>query len=119
MSKAPIVHLRPPKWDDLRADEAEREIKRRLKVSSPIVTDHANERMSEREEMGCLNSVDMFRILETGSVMSKPEKVRNGWKVVLQKRMPGSRDAGVVTVIVPPPSDDLIVVTVEWMDWKS
>lgn len=119
MSKSPIARLRPVKWDDLRANDAEYEVRRRLKLSSPIVTDHANARMSEREEMGYLNSVDMLGILESGTVMCPPEQVQNGWKVILQKRMPGSRDAGVVTVIVSPPSDDLIIVTVEWMDWKS
>jgi hypothetical protein len=38
------------------------------------------------------------------------------WKVVVVKRMPGTREAGVVTLIA---KDDntLFVKTVQWMDW--
>ena len=57
-----------------------------------------------------------FRILKEGTVRRQPKKEENGWSVIVERRMPGTRDAGVVTVIVHP-GDELIVLTVEWMDW--
>ena len=112
--KAQIV--RPIRWDRLRTDEAEREIRRRLDAGDPIFSDHAYDRIDERGDERLLDS-DVLTILRQGSVRQPPKKEPNGWSVTVERRMPGSRDAGVVTVIVHP-GDDLIVVTVEWMDWR-
>jgi hypothetical protein len=118
MSESKAVLLRPIRWDRLRTDEAEREIRRRLAIASPAISVHAFDRSRERQEQGILNTVDMISILRTGSVCEPPRREGNGWKAVVEKRMPGSRrSAGVVTVIVIP-GDDLEVVTVEWMDWR-
>jgi len=102
--------------DTLRTDEAEQEIRRRLDIGSPTVTLHAFERLEEREEQDQLNSADMMRILEKGFIQEEPEKTDEGWIVTVTMRMAGCRDAGVVTAILVP-GDDLIVITVEWMDW--
>lgn len=110
------IVIRPIRWSQLRTDEAEREVKRRLAISDPFVSPHAFDRMDEREEQGVLNSVDMMRILRTGSVCKPPRLEDEGWVVIVEKQMPGTRIAGVVTLIVHP-GDDLEVWTVEWMDW--
>jgi hypothetical protein len=57
-------------------------------------------------------------ILSKGHVEGQPVRSNDndGWKVVVVRRMPGQREAGAVTVIVDPPSEKLIVITVEWMD---
>lgn len=113
---APIV--RPIRWERLRADEAEREIRRRLALPDPplIFSDHAYDRINERGDERLLDS-DVLTILCKGTVRQAPRQETNGWSVTVERRMPGSRDAGVVTVIVHP-GDELIVVTVEWMDWR-
>ncbi len=55
---------------------------------------------------------------QTPGIMRSPRrKERNGWSVVVERRMPGTRDAGVVMVIVHP-GEDLTVLTVDWMDWR-
>jgi len=108
--------IRPIRWLQLRTDEAEREIRRRLAVADPFVGPHAFDRLSEREEQGTLNPVDMMRILRSGSVSRPPRLESEGWVVIVEKRMPGTRVAGVVTLIIHP-GDGLEVWTVEWMDW--
>lgn len=117
MSEQKTTVIRPIRWNRLRSDEAEKEIRRRLKIAAPFVSPHAFDRMDEREEQGRLNSVDMMRILETGTVREPPRSEKEGWVVVIEKRMPGTREAGVVTLIAHP-GDDLEVWTVEWMDWR-
>lgn len=114
----PMPPCRPIRLDrtTLRTDEAEREIKSRAERGEIFVSPHAYDRLEEREEQGALNSVDMLAILKTGTIRDEPERVEDGWKVIIEKRMPGSRDAGVVTVIVFP-GNHLEIVTVEWMDW--
>lgn len=116
MSGRKPVIVRPIRWDRLRTDEALREIHRRLEIADPFVSPHAFERLEEREEQGCLNAVDMMTILRKGTIRQTPVREADGWKVIVEKRMPGSRDAGVVTLIVHP-GDDLEVWTVVWMDW--
>ena len=116
MAESKPVVLRPIRWDRLRTDEAEKEIKRRLAIAEPFVSPHAFDRLEEREEQGLLNSVDMMEVLRTGSVCQPPRRQAEGWVVVVEKRMPGSREAGVVTLIVLP-GDELEVWTVQWMDW--
>lgn len=87
-----------------------------MEVTDPFVAPHAFDRLSERGERGILNSVDMMRILREGTVRREPAKEERGWKVIVEKRMPGTRDAGAVTLIVCP-GEDIEVWTVEWMDW--
>jgi hypothetical protein len=112
----PTRIVRPIRWQRLRADEAELEIRRRLELASPFISPHAFDRIEEREEDGVLNSVDMMNILRLGTVCQPPVREQRGWKVIVEKRMPGTRDAGVVTLILHP-GDELEVWTVEWMDW--
>jgi hypothetical protein len=107
--------IRPIRWDRLRTDEAQREIKRRLDIADPLISDHAYQRIEERGDERLLDS-DVLTILRQGTVCQQPRREEIGWSVTVERRMPGTRDAGVVTVIVHP-GDDLIVVTVEWMDW--
>jgi hypothetical protein len=54
--------------------------------------------------------------LGTGTILQQPtpENARE-WKVIVVKRMPGTREAGVVTLIAMD-NNELFVKTVEWMD---
>jgi Domain of unknown function (DUF4258) len=110
----PTPFRRPIRWDHLRADEAEREIKRRAEDSANVViTTHAFDRVEQRS----IVAADVYRILRTGHTDGIPQKAGEGeWKVVMVKRMPGTRLAGVVTAIASD-DDQVVVVTVEWMDW--
>jgi hypothetical protein len=51
-----------------------------------------------------------------GFVEGQSEFEDGEWVVTMVRRMPGRREAGVVTALVQE-NDLLIVVTVEWMDW--
>ena len=44
------------------------------------------------------------------------KNVEGGWKVTVVRRMPGTREAGVVTIVWRT-KDELFVKTVEWMDF--
>jgi hypothetical protein len=117
----PSPFRRPIRWSNLRADEAERVIRERVaeNTDNVIISDHAFERAQERFDSFTFTSVEVYWILETGTVQGKPEKENSReWKVVVVKRMPGTREAGVVTLMA---QDDktLFVKTVEWMDWLS
>jgi hypothetical protein len=116
MGEPKAVPIRPIRWNDLRADEAQREIRRRLAIADPFVSLHAFDRLEEREEQGLLNSVDMMHILKKGMVCKPPRQTSEGWVAIVEKRLPGSREAGVVTLIFHP-GDGIEVITVEWMDW--
>ncbi len=116
MSQEKPKIIRPIHWSNLRPDEATREILRRLQIASPFVSPHAFDRMTEREEAGRLNTVDMMKILMTGTITQPPRLEEGGWLVVVEKRLVGCREAGIVTLIVHP-GDELEVWTVEWMDW--
>lgn len=116
MSQEKVQIIRPIRWSNLRSDEALKEIHRRLKVASPFISPHAFDRMNEREEAGKLNTVDMMKILMTGTVTQNPRPEQGGWIVVVEKRLVGCREAGVVTLIAHP-GDELEVWTVQWMDW--
>ena len=109
--------VRPVRWSALRADEAGRIVRERAAATSKVIFGaHAFERVEER----AITQVDAMTILRQGGVEGVPELAANGsdWKVVVVRRMPGGREAGAVTVIYRPPSDELFVVTVEWMDTK-
>jgi len=79
-----------------------------------VVTDHAAERMEERD----IIDVDLFRILRSGHIVGSVEPGRRDgdWTVKVVYRLKGSRDAGVVTVVLA--SERLVVVTVEWEDCR-
>jgi hypothetical protein len=111
---------RPVRWSNLRSDEAEREIRERVKdTDNVIISDHAFDRMDERFSGIAFTAVDVYWILETGTVQGTPTR-ENGqeWKVVVVRRMPGAREAGVVTLVAST-NNKLFVKTVEWMDWPA
>jgi hypothetical protein len=116
----PTPFRRPIRWNNLRPDEAERAIRDRVKdTDNVIIGDHALERLDLRFDSIAFTSVDVYWILETGTVQGMPVREGcQGWKVVVVKRMPGTREAGVVTIIATD-SDRLFVKTIEWMDWLT
>jgi len=116
MTGTVVPIIRPINWKSLRADEAERLVRTRAQNKDNIIdTYHGSEREEERSE---LVSLDMYDILETGYVTEQPErsdKDPDDWVVQVEKRMPGGREAAVITVIVND-TDDLVVVTIQWND---
>jgi hypothetical protein len=116
----PTPLRRPPRWDNLRADEAERIIREwALDTSRVIITDHAFDRIEERSEIELVDTPTIYRILQTGQVFGEPAKNERGhWQAIMAARMPGGREACAVTVIV---REDrrLIVRTVMWKDFGS
>lgn len=106
---------RPIRWQKLRPDEAERIIKERASATENIIfTTHAYDRVDERS----IIQADVYRILREGYVDEIPEKDRHGgWTTTIKKRIRGGREAAVVTVIFKE-SDNLIVITVMWVDPK-
>lgn len=116
----PVPFRRPIRWSNLRADEAERVIRERVKdTDNVIIGDHALERIDERFGALAFTSMDIYWILETGTVHGKPIRENSKeWKVIVVKRMPGSREAGVVTLIATE-AETLFVKTVAWMDWPA
>ena len=116
----PIPFRRPIRWDNLRCDEAERLIRERVKdTGNVIIGRHALKRIRERFEGPEFTTEDVYWILETGMIRGTPTREdRASWKVIVTKRMPGTRDAGVVTLIAMA-DNTLFVKTVEWMDWQS
>lgn len=109
----PIPLRRPINWNRLRTDEAERLVRERAADTKNVVfSAHAFERIKDRS----ITRKDAQRILLSGYVDGDPDRTENDeWKVVVVKRMAGTREAGVVTIIL---NDDqrLFVKTVEWMD---
>ncbi len=108
---------RPVHWGRLRADEAERIVRERAAASANVIFGaHAFERV----ELRSITEIDARTILSKGHVEGAPVLMKNGvdWKVVVVRRMPGEREAGVVTIVFAPPRQELFVMTVEWMDPK-
>lgn len=59
----------------------------------------------------------VYRILQTGHVFEEPEKTEyNEWKCKVTKKVKGSREAGVIVVILH--NGMLFAKTVEWEDWR-
>jgi hypothetical protein len=116
----PVPLRRPPRWELLRSDEAERIIREWSKdTGRVIITSHAFERVEERSELELVDTPTIYRILQTGQVFGEPTKNERGhWQAIMAARMPGGREACAVTVIV---RDDqtLIVRTVMWKDFGS
>jgi hypothetical protein len=107
------IPMRPIRWDSLRADEAERVIRDRVSDTDNVIFGlHAFDRIDQRS----ITRQDVYWILETGHVEGQPERVGTEWKVTVVRRMPGSREAGVVTAFARE-DKTIFVVTVEWMDW--
>ena len=78
-----------------------------------ILGTHARERMQERE----IDDADVLRVLRQGIVVDAPEPAEPGeWKCKIVRRIRGSRDVGVVTIILR--DSRLFVKTVEWEDVK-
>ena len=82
-----------------------------------IITEHAFERSEERSEIEVVDTPTIYRILQTGQVFGEPIKNERGhWQATMAGRMPGGREACVVTVIVRE-DHKLIVRTVMWKDF--
>lgn len=109
----PTPFRRPINWAKLRTDEAERLIRERAEdTARVIISFHAFDRVEERS----FTHQDIYKILRTGSVEGPAQKNLDGeWEVVVVKRMPGTREAGAITIIYRN-EDTLFVKTVEWMD---
>jgi hypothetical protein len=118
MSEAPNI-VRPIRWSKLRRDEAERVIRQRCADSDNVIFGtHAFRRMNERSNIQKLYAEDAYVILESGSVKDDPVLENGEWKVVVIKRMPGTREAGGVTLFTKD-GTTLFIKTVEWMDWQT
>jgi hypothetical protein len=74
--------------------------------------DHALDRMEERG----ITTLDALRILRTGDIDEPPEpgRQKGEWKCKVTARLRGSRDAGVITIVMI--TGRLFVKTVEWED---
>ncbi len=96
----------------LTASVAERRIKELAASSANIKwTAHAQSRMNERE----IFDVDVLRILRSGMIDGDPEKTPTGeWKCKMVLKLRGSREAGVVAIILT--RGGLLIKTVEWED---
>ena len=105
---------RPINWAELRSDEAEKVIRERAEDTGNVIfSDHAWDRVSERE----ITRQDVFRILQQGYCQEPAKDEFGRWKVIVTKRLQGSREAGVITVIVDD-EEKLIIPTVQWMDLR-
>jgi Domain of unknown function (DUF4258) len=98
----------------LTAPVAEGRIRKAAKQSERVILgQHARQRMRERG----IDDADVFRLLREGVVVEAPEPAEPGeWKCKIVRRIRGSRDVGVITIILQ--SGRLFVKTVEWEDQK-
>jgi Domain of unknown function (DUF4258) len=73
---------------------------------------HTRDRMEERG----ITRLDAVRVLQRGTISGKVEPGRNRgeWKCKVVARLKGSREIGVVTIVVK--ERKLFVKTVEWED---
>jgi len=73
---------------------------------------HAQERMVERD----ITTLDAIRVLRTGDIVGEvePGKHAGEWRCKVVARKRGSREIGVVTIVLK--SGRLFVKTVEWED---
>ncbi len=97
----------------LGAAKAEERIREMAKTSSNVILGtHAKERCLERDFV----KDDVLRILRTGMVKHEPELTKQKeWKCKVIGRIRGSRDVGVITIILH--DGRLFIKTVEWEDW--
>jgi hypothetical protein len=92
---------------------AEKRIKRIAAASNSIKWSlHGLHRMEERE----IFDVDVLRILRDGMISGEPEETPIGgeWKCKMVRKLRGTREAGVVVIILR--KDCLLIKTVEWED---
>ncbi|WP_019644532.1 DUF4258 domain-containing protein [Novispirillum itersonii] len=109
----PIPFRRPVNWQALRASDAERIVRERSEKTENVkLSEHAFDRIEERS----IIADDVYDILRTGFIDGEPRADEDAWTVVMTKRMPGTRRAGVVTLIMQQDAA-VFVKTVEWMDW--
>ncbi|MES1192662.1 MAG: DUF4258 domain-containing protein [Steroidobacter sp.] len=79
--------------------------------SNVIISDHALERMDERD----IPDVDVFRVLRGGFVDEEPLQTEfDEWQCKIVLKIRGAREAGVVTIILH--ENRLLIKTVEWED---
>jgi len=73
---------------------------------------HTRDRMTERG----ITRIDAIRVLQSGSISGaiEPGRNRGEWKCKVVARLKGSREIGVVTIVVK--EKKLFVKTVEWED---
>jgi hypothetical protein len=110
----PVPFRRPINWAKLRADQAQAIIRERAQTTANVVL---GEHAFDRVELRSIVAEDVYWILQTGFAEGQPIYEENGeWKVVMVRRMPGCREAGIVTLIVST-DEEVFVKTVEWMDW--
>ena len=87
---------------------------RRLAVEdrSVFISYHARERMEQR----AITRIDVIRVLQRGHVDGQIDAGENPgeWKCKVVANVRGSRDIGVVTLVIG--GDKLLVKTVEWED---
>lgn len=109
----PVPFRRPVNWDRFRPDEAERVIHERAADTDNVIMGvHAYDRIEERS----ITQPDVYVILRTGHVIEAPQRnIEGDWEAVVEKRMPGGRAAGVVTIVFRE-EETLFVKTVEWID---
>src|ERR1019366_2096369 len=91
---------------------AEQRIKKFAEVSDNMSWAlHAHQRMNERE----IFDADVLRILRRGMISGEPEETRSGeWKCKMVLSLRGTREAGVVVIILK--KGGLFIKTVEWED---
>lgn len=75
---------------------------------------HALDRMEERG----ISTLDALRVLRAGEIEDdiEPGKRAGEWKCKIIKQMKGSREVGVVTIVMS--NSRLFVKTVEWEDLR-
>jgi hypothetical protein len=82
-------------------------------TSQVILSDHALDRMDERG----ISDIEVYRILQLGRVVDEPTRTEGKeWKCKVIMRLPGSRTAGVITIILH--DGMLFAMSVEWEDWR-
>lgn len=78
-----------------------------------IFGNHALDRMEERG----IYDAAVFEILRTGVINGSPEMTESKeWKCKMVKKLRGSREAGVITIILH--NGRLFIKTVEWEDLR-
>jgi hypothetical protein len=91
---------------------AEQRVRKFAEASETIAwSSHALRRMNERE----IFDVDVLRTLRCGMISGEPEGTAMGeWKCKMVHRLRGTREAGVVIIILK--RGGLFIKTVEWED---
>ena len=98
----------------LRPGKAEEKIRAIAKESGKVILgNHAKQRCLERDFV----KDDILRVLRTGIIKDEPEQTEHKeWKCKVIGNIRGSRDVGVITIILL--NGSLFIKTVEWEDWK-